>query len=184
EFKKGYFSLDGGLSFKEIRQRQFIYRKVDGTEEVKKVLEGISRKEAGAELKPIVKLKIKNASSIDLGVIEKSFRERAILVFQREARKDLSKKASEIVRKQMTAEELGMSLLKEKSKLPYADELLGLILDEDLEGAEKLLRVGFGKRGEEPENGGEPEKEAEKPKEAGNGEKAVEEGKTEAESET
>jgi len=142
ELRKGYFMLDPSnnmVKFNEIKQREFILSSVDNVDEIKKLLDGLEKK----ELKPIVKFKIRNASSIDLNLIEKNYSDKAIMVFQREVSKSFDKQKTEILRKQMTAEEYGMQLIKEKSKLEFADELLEVILEEDIDGVERVLKKGL-----------------------------------------
>ncbi len=141
EIKKGYFILDGELKFKEIRQREFFYKTVKTSEEIEEFLNSLEEK----EIKPIIKIKIKNASSLDLGIIERKYRNKGILIFQREIETNFEKQKTEILRKQLTAEEYGVKLLKEKSKFGDADELLNLIIDDDSGGVENLLRDSFEK---------------------------------------
>lgn len=144
EVRKGYFLIDPAknhLSFSEIKQRDFFFECVDSVEDIRKILDGLGKK----ELKPIVKFRIKNASSIDLNLIEKSYSDRAIMVFQREVSKSFDLQKTEILRKQMSAEEYGLKLLKERSKLDFADELMEFILEENMDGVEKMLRRGFEK---------------------------------------
>jgi len=142
EFRKGYFTLDpnnGEAKFSEIKQRDFLFTQVDSVDEIKKILDNLKKK----ELKPIVKFRIRNASSIDLNLIEKNYSDKAIMVFQREVSKSFDKQKTEILRKQMSAEEYGMKLIREKSKLEFADELLEVILEEDIDGVERVLRKGL-----------------------------------------
>lgn len=142
EFRKGYFELEPSkkeIKFSEIKQRDFLFTSVDNVDEIKQILDNLGKK----ELKPIVKFKIRNASSIDLNLIEKNYSNKAIMIFQREVSRTFDQQKTEILRKQMTAEEYGMKLIKEKSKLDFADELLEFILEEDIDGVERVLKKGF-----------------------------------------
>ncbi|MCX5718350.1 MAG: hypothetical protein NT055_00025, partial [Nitrospirae bacterium] len=143
ETRKSYIEMDlkGGKPETRdlLKQRGFIYTSVDSVDEIKKVLDTLEKQ----ELKPVVKFKIKNASSIDLNLIEKNYAGKAIMVFQREISKSFDEQKTEILRKQMNAEEYGLSLIKEKSKLGNSDELLEFVLEENLEGVERVLRKSF-----------------------------------------
>ncbi len=139
EIRKGYFLLDNKAEFKEIKQRDFFYKTVKTTKEIEEFLSGLEEK----EIKPIIKIKIKNASSLDLGIIERKYREKGILIFKREIETKFEKQKTEILRKQLSAEDYGIKLLNEKSELGNADELLDLIIDDDTKGIENLLKENF-----------------------------------------
>ena len=139
EIRKGYFILNKELKFKEIKQRDFYYKVVERKEEIEEFLKNLKE----SELKPIIKIKIKNTSSLDLNIIEKKYREKGILIFKKEMERSFEKQKTEILRKQMSAEEYGMKLLKERSKFEDSDELLNLIIEDDLKGIENLLRESF-----------------------------------------
>ena len=139
EIRKGYFILNKELKFKEIKQRDFYYKVAERKEEIEEFLKNLKK----SELKPIIKIKIKNTSSLDLNIIEKKYREKGILIFKKEIERSFEKQKTEILRKQMSAEEYGMKLLKERSKFEDSDELLNLIIEDDLKGIENLLRESF-----------------------------------------
>ncbi|RLJ01935.1 MAG: hypothetical protein DRP10_02780 [Candidatus Aenigmatarchaeota archaeon] len=139
EIRKGYFILNKELKFKEIKQRDFYYKVAERKEEIEEFLKNLKE----SELKPIIKIKIKNTSSLDLNIIEKKYREKGILIFKKEMERSFEKQKTEILRKQMSAEEYGMKLLKERSKFEDSDELLNLIIEDDLKGIENLLRESF-----------------------------------------
>lgn len=139
QVRKGYFLLNEELKFKEIKQRSFYYKTLESKEEVEKFLESVEKE----ELKPIVKIKIKNTSTIDLNIIEKKFKDRGILIFQREVEKKFEKQRSEILSKQLSAEEYGQKLLREKMKLEKLEDLTSSVLEDDFFGVEKILRENF-----------------------------------------
>jgi len=139
EIRKGYFILNREVKFKEIKQRDFYYKVAERKEEIEEFLKNLKK----SELKPIIKIKIKNTSSLDLNIIEKKYREKGILIFKKEMERSFEKQKTEILRKQMSAEEYGMKLLKEKSKFKDSDELLNLIIEDDFAGVEKLLKDNF-----------------------------------------
>ncbi len=139
EIRKGYFILNREVKFKEIKQRDFYYKVAERKEEIEEFLKNLKK----SELKPIIKIKIKNTSSLDLNIIEKKYREKGILTFKKEMERSFEKQKTEILRKQMSAEEYGMKLLKEKSKFKDSDELLNLIIEDDFAGVEKLLKDNF-----------------------------------------
>jgi DNA repair exonuclease SbcCD nuclease subunit len=139
EIKKGYFLLDKELEFKEIKQRKFYYKSLENKDELENFLENLETE----ELKPIIKIKIKNTSPIDLNIIEKKYRDKGILIFQREIETKFEKHRSEILAKQLTAEEYGQKLLKERMKFDKIDDLINAILEDDFSGVEKILRENF-----------------------------------------
>jgi len=143
EIRKGYFILDPELKFelkfKEIKQRDFYYEKANTNEEVEKFLKNIPEK----ELNPIIKMQIKNTSKLDLNIIEKKYKDKSILVFKKEMFNTFEKQKTEILRKQLSAEEYGLKLLKEKSKFKDPEDLLNLIIDDDSKGVEDLLKKSF-----------------------------------------
>ena len=143
EVRKGYFTLDKELKFREIQQRDFYLKTAEKKEEIEEFLKHLPE----TELKPIIKIKIRNTSSLDLNIIERKYREKGILIFKKELEKQFEKHKTDILRKQLSAEEYGLKLLKEKSKFTDAEELLDLITEDDLEGVEKLLRENFEKLG-------------------------------------
>jgi len=142
EIKKGYFLLGDELKFREIKQREFYYRTLENKEELENFLESLEAK----ELKPIIKIKIKNTSPIDLNIIEKKYRDKGILIFQREIETKFEKQRSEIIAKQLSAEEYGEKLLKEKMKFDKIENLINAILEDDFAGIEKILREEFESR--------------------------------------
>jgi len=142
EIKKGYFLLGDELKFREIKQREFYYRTLENKEELENFLESLEAK----ELKPIIKIKIKNTSPIDLNIIEKKYRDKGILIFQREIETKFEKQRSEIMAKQLSAEEYGEKLLKEKMKFDKIEDLINAILEDDFAGIEKILREEFESR--------------------------------------
>jgi len=142
EIKKGYFLLGDELKFREIKQREFYYRTLENKEELENFLESLEAK----ELKPIIKIKIKNTSPIDLNIIEKKYRDKGILIFQREIETKFEKQRSEIMEKQLSAEEYGKKLLKEKMKFNKIEDLINAILEDDFAGIEKILREEFKSR--------------------------------------
>jgi len=142
EIKKGYFLLGDELKFREIKQREFYYRTLENKEELENFLESLEAK----ELKPIIKIKIKNTSPIDLNIIEKKYRDKGILIFQREIETKFEKQRSEIMAKQLSAEEYGKKLLKEKMKFDKIEDLINAILEDDFAGIEKILREEFKSR--------------------------------------
>ncbi|MCD6274634.1 MAG: DNA repair exonuclease [Candidatus Aenigmarchaeota archaeon] len=146
EIRKGYFILNRELKFKEIKQRDFYYKVAERKEEIEEFLKNLKN----SELKPIIKIKIKNTSRLDLNIIEKKYRERGILIFKKEMERSFEKQKTEILRKQMSAEEYGMKLLKEKSKFKDSDELLNLIIEDDFAGVEKLLKDNFEEKEKQP----------------------------------
>lgn len=139
EIKKGYFILEKEPKFKTIKQRSFYYQTAQSKEEIESFLENLPE----SELIPIIKIQIKKASSLDLNLIEKKYRNKGILVFKKEILSGFEKHKTEILRKQMSAEEYGMKLLKEKSKFSEPEELFHLILDDNSKGLEILLRDKF-----------------------------------------
>lgn len=141
EVRKGYFTLNNELKFREIKQRDFYFKSAETKEEIEEFLENLPER----ELKPIIKIKIENTSSLDLNIIERKYREKGILIFKKEMEKNFEKQKTEILRKQLSAEEYGLKLLKEKSKFRDSEELLGLITEDDMSGVEKLLRENFEK---------------------------------------
>ena len=142
EIKKGYFLLGDELKFREIKQREFYYRTLENKEELENFLESLEAK----ELKPIIKIKIKNTSPIDLNIIEKKYRDKGILIFQREIETKFEKQRSEIIAKQLSAEEYGEKLLKKKMKFDKIEDLINAILEDDFAGIEKILREEFKSR--------------------------------------
>jgi len=146
EIRKGYFILNREVKFKEIKQRDFYYKVAERKEEIEEFLKNLKK----SELKPIIKIKIKNTSSLDLNIIEKKYREKGILIFKKEMERSFEKQKTEILRKQMSAEEYGMKLLKEKSKFKDSDELLNLIIEDDFAGVEKLLKDNFEEKEKQP----------------------------------
>ncbi len=142
QVRKGYFLLNEKLKFKEIKQRSFYYKTLESKEELEKFLESVEKE----EIKPIIKIKIKNTSTIDLNIIEKKFKDRGILIFQREVEKKFEKQKSEILNKQLSAEEYGQKLLRDKMKLENLDDLTNSILEDDFSGIEKILRENFEKK--------------------------------------
>ena len=78
-----------------------------------------------------------------MGIIERKYREKGILIFKREIETKFEKQKTEILRKQLSAEDYGIKLLNEKSELGNADELLDLIIDDDTKGIENLLKENF-----------------------------------------
>ncbi|RLJ00655.1 MAG: hypothetical protein DRP06_01550 [Candidatus Aenigmatarchaeota archaeon] len=139
EIRKGYFILNPELKFKEIKQRDFYYEKANTNDEVEEFLKKMPEK----ELNPIIKIQIKNTSKLDLNIIEKKYKEKGILVFKKEIFNTFEKQKTEILRKQLSAEEYGLKLLKEKSKFKDPEDLLNLIIDEDSKGVEDLLKKNF-----------------------------------------
>ncbi len=139
EIRKGYFILNHELKFKEIKQRDFYYEKANTNEEVEEFLKKMPEK----ELNPIIKIQIKNTSKLDLNIIEKKYKDKGILVFKKEIFNTFEKQKTDILRKQLSAEEYGIKLLKEKSKFKDPEDLLNLIIDEDSKGVESLLKNGF-----------------------------------------
>ena len=146
EIRKGYFILNREVKFKEIKQRDFYYKVAERKEEIEEFLKNLKK----SELKPIIKIKIKNTSSLDLNIIEKKYREKGILIFKKEMERSFEKQKTEILRKQMSAEEYGMKLLKERSKFKDSDELLNLIIEDDFAGVEKLLKDNFEEKEKQP----------------------------------
>jgi len=139
EIKKGYFLLNEELKFKEIKQRKFYYNSLENKEELENFLESLGTE----ELKPIIKIKIKNTSPIDLNILEKKYKDKGILIFQKEIETKFEKHRSEIVAKQLTAEEYGQKLLKEKMKFDKIEDLINAILEDDFSGVEKILKENF-----------------------------------------
>ncbi len=142
KIRKGYFILDPELKFKEIKQRDFYYEKANTNEEVEEFLKNLPEK----ELNPIIKIQIKNTSKLDLNIIEKKYKDKSILVFKKEIFNTFEKQKTEILRKQLSAEEYGIKLLNEKSKFKDPEDLLNLIIDEDSKGVEGLLKDNFKER--------------------------------------
>ena len=140
QIKKGYFLLNEKLKFKEIRQRNFYYTTLESRKDLEEFLESIGKE----DIKPIVKIKIKNTSAIDLNIVEKKYNDRCILVFQREVERKFEKQKSDILNKQLSAEEYGQKLLKEKMKLKNLEDLINSLLEDDFAGIEKILRENFG----------------------------------------
>ena len=141
QVRKSYFLLDKELKFKEIKQRKFYYQILENKEELENFLESIEKD----ELKPIIKIKIKNTNPIDLNIIERKYKDKGILIFQREVEKRFEKHKTEILMKQLSAEDYGKKLLKEKMKLKNLDDLLTTLLEDDFSGIEKILRENFKK---------------------------------------
>jgi len=139
--------LGDELKFREIKQREFYYRTLENKEELENFLESLEVK----ELKPIIKIKIKNTSPIDLNIIEKKYRDKGILIFQREIETKFEKQRSEIMAKQLSAEEYGEKLLKEKMKFDKIEDLINAILEDDFAGVEKILRENFHNQYQSPE---------------------------------
>ena len=98
EIRKGYFILNREVKFKEIKQRDFYYKVAERKEEIEEFLKNLKK----SELKPIIKIKIKNTSSLDLNIIEKKYREKGILIFKKEMERSFEKQKTEILRKQMS----------------------------------------------------------------------------------
>ncbi len=141
EVRKGYFTLNKELKYREIEQRDFYFKSVETKEEIEEFLENLPER----KLKPIIKIKIKNTSHLDLNIIERKYREKGILIFKKEIEKNFEKQKTEIFRKQLSAEEYGLKLLKEKSKFMDSEEFLNLIIEDNTKGVEKLLRKNFEK---------------------------------------
>lgn len=139
EVKKGYYLLENKLWFREIKQRSFYYITLENKEELEKFLENLKEE----ELKPIIKIKIKNTSPIDLNIIERKYKEKGILIFQREVETKFEKHKAEIIAKQLSAEELGEKILKERIKLKNLDDLLTTLLEDDFSEIERILRENF-----------------------------------------
>ncbi|MCK4730323.1 MAG: DNA repair exonuclease [Candidatus Aenigmarchaeota archaeon] len=139
KIRKGYFILEPELKFKEIKQRDFYYEKANTNEEVEEFLKNLPEK----ELNPIIKIQIKNTSKLDLNIIEKKYKDKGILVFKKEIFNTFEKQKTEILRKQLSAEEYGIKLLNEKSKFRDPEDLLNLIIDDDSKGVEDILRENF-----------------------------------------
>ncbi len=141
EVRKGYFTLNKELKYREIEQRDFYFKSVETKKEIEEFLENLPER----KLKPIIKIKIKNTSHLDLNIIERKYREKGILIFKKEIEKNFEKQKTEIFRKQLSAEEYGLKLLKEKSKFMDSEELLNLTIEDNTKGVERLLRKNFEK---------------------------------------
>jgi DNA repair exonuclease SbcCD nuclease subunit len=139
QIEKGYFLLNNSLRFKSIIQRKFYYKILESKEKLEEFLDNLKVE----ELKPIIKIKIKNTSPIDLNIIEKKYRDKGILYFQREVETRFEKHKTEILSKQLSAEEYGHKILREKMKFEKTDDLINVILEDDQSGTEKILRENF-----------------------------------------
>ncbi|OYT42888.1 MAG: hypothetical protein B6U88_02625 [Candidatus Aenigmarchaeota archaeon ex4484_56] len=141
QIKKGYYLLNrNNLIFKEIKQRKFFYLEADSLESIDKFLSNLEIQTP----KPIIKFKIGSLSKIDINLLENKYKDKGILIFGKKIEeRGFCKYKAKIIEKQLSAEEYGLKLLKEKMRLSNIIELFDALSDENFDEVTKLLKENY-----------------------------------------